>query len=129
MLIGGGGRSSEAKALLKTASKILLRRKWKSRTGNLLCVNRMECSGVLSDIDQYVCAAATRSLGHIKAENAAGSLVNVLKDESWLNRLNAREALMQIGKPVVEQLIAAAFSGRLDKVLTQHFIREAIIRN
>jgi len=83
----------------------------------------------LNDEDQYVCAAATRSLGHIKAENAAGSLVNVLKDESWLTRLNAREALLQIGKPVVEQLIAAAFSGRLDKVLTQHFIREAIIRN
>ncbi len=61
----------------------------------------------LSDEDQHVRAAAARSLGQIRAENTAESLIDALKDESWIVRLNSREALLQIGEPVVEQLIAA----------------------
>jgi hypothetical protein len=58
-------------------------------------------------LNPYVRGSAARSLGQIKAENAAGSLINALKDESWIVRLNAREALLQIGEPVIVQLIAA----------------------
>jgi HEAT repeat protein len=47
-------------------------------------------------LNPYVRAAAARSLGQIKAENAAGSLIAAFKDESWIVRLNAREALLQI---------------------------------
>jgi hypothetical protein len=56
-------------------------------------------------LDPYVRAATARSLGQIKAEKAAGSLINAFKDESWIVRLNAREALMQIGTN--ERLITA----------------------
>ena len=61
----------------------------------------------LSDEDWNVRAGAARSLGQIKAENAAGCLVDSLKDESRLARLNVRQALLQIGEPAVERLIAA----------------------
>jgi HEAT repeat protein len=60
-----------------------------------------------SGLNPYVRAAAARSLGQIKAENAADSLIDALKDESWIVRLNAREALLQIGEPTVEQVITA----------------------
>jgi hypothetical protein len=56
-------------------------------------------------LSPYVRAAAARWLGQIKAENAASSLVDSLKDESWIVRLNVREALLQID--AVEQLVAA----------------------
>jgi HEAT repeat protein len=61
----------------------------------------------LNDEDQYVRAAAARSLGQIKAEDAAGSLIDAFKDENWLVRLNVRQALLQIGEPAVDRLIAA----------------------
>jgi HEAT repeat protein len=60
-----------------------------------------------SGLNPYVRAAAARSLGQIKAENAADSLIDALKDESWIVRLNAREALLQIGELTVEQVITA----------------------
>jgi len=61
----------------------------------------------LGDEDENVRAAAARSLGQIKADNAAESLVDAFKDEGWLTRLNVREAMLQIGEPAVERLIAA----------------------
>jgi HEAT repeat protein len=60
-----------------------------------------------SGLNPYVRAAAARSLGQIKAENAADSLIDALKDESWIVRLSAREALLQIGEPALKRLIAA----------------------
>ena len=58
-------------------------------------------------LNPYVRAAAARSLGQLKAENAIESLVDALKDESWILRLNSREALLQIGEPAVGRLVTA----------------------
>jgi HEAT repeat protein len=59
------------------------------------------------DEDQYVRAAAVKSLQQIQVENAGGALIDALNDNSWLVRLNARQALAAMGEPVFDSLIEA----------------------
>jgi HEAT repeat protein len=75
-----------------------------AKIGSKQAVNAIVKSVEDAGLNPYVRAAAARSLGQIKAENAAGNLIDAFKDESWIVRLNAREALLQID--AVERLIA-----------------------
>jgi hypothetical protein len=76
-----------------------------TKIGSKQAINAVIKSVEDAGLNSHVRAASARSLGQIKAENAAVSLIDALKDESWIVRLNVREALLQIG--AAEQLIAA----------------------
>jgi HEAT repeat protein len=58
------------------------------------------------DEDPYVRAAAVKSLQQIKVENA-GALIDALNDNSWLVRLNSRQALAEMGDEIFDSLIKA----------------------
>ena len=60
----------------------------------------------LRDEDQYVRAAAAKALGHMKSKEAGDVLVSAFSDDHWLVRLNARDAMVEIGKPATKRLIA-----------------------
>ena len=61
----------------------------------------------MKDQDQYVRAAAVRALGEIGSEEAVSDLMQAFTDGHWLVRLNARNAMLEIGKPATEHLIRA----------------------
>ena len=62
---------------------------------------------VLADEDEEVRAAAATALGAIKSENAIDDLVNALGDSHWQVQLSVRNALSEVGRLAVNQLIAA----------------------
>lgn len=62
---------------------------------------------VLQDKDDFVRREGAIALGKIKDARAIPALVFILKDEDELIRFDAVNALVEIGKPSVEQLIAA----------------------
>ena len=77
--------------------------------GREKCVDALHIA--LKDEDRYVRAAAVQSLGSIKSKEAGEVLMNALRDEHWLVRRNARNAMVEIGKPATRRLIESLSDG------------------